>query len=125
MEGKVLLGRGRQILDLPESLWKGHLAQVPEHGGDRLLFMTEAHHRVRYFVVRELIDGGKPVEPQLISERLHLPLAQVGTILDELESKLFFLVRNPQGAVAWAYPVTVEPTPHRLNFSTGGRLYAA
>jgi len=49
----------------------------------------------------------------------------VKVILDDLESKLFFLVRNGQDAVAWAYPVTAEPTPHRLNFSTGERLYGA
>jgi hypothetical protein len=87
--------------------------------------MTEGHHQVRYFVVRELVDGGKPVEPQRISEKLNLPLERVNLILEELESKLFFLVRNTQGAVAWAYPVTVEPTPHRLNFGTGERLFGA
>jgi hypothetical protein len=46
-------------------------------------------------------------------------------ILDELERNLFFLVRNAQGAVSWAYPVTVEPTPHQLRFHSGERLYAA
>jgi hypothetical protein len=54
-----------------------------------------------------------------------MTLTQITSILDELERKLFFLVKNEQGAVIWAYPVTVEPTPHRLNFNTGERLYAA
>ena len=36
-----------------------------------------------------------------------------------------FLFRNSQGAVTWAYPVTVEPTPHRVAFSTGEEVYAA
>ena len=125
MEEKVLLGRGRQILELPEEVWKGHLAQIPQHSRDRLGFMTEEHHQVRYFVVRELVDGGKPIGPEVISGMLNLPLEQVKVILDKLERKLFFLVRNAQGAVAWAYPMTVEPTPHRLNFSTGERLFGA
>ncbi len=56
---------------------------------------------------------------------LQLPLAQVETILDELEQQLLFLVRNEAGAVSWAFPVTVEPTPHQLDFSTGERLYGA
>jgi hypothetical protein len=56
---------------------------------------------------------------------LKLGLDQVDTILDELEQKLFFLVRNAQGAVSWAYPVTVETTPHRLTFKSGEQLYAA
>ena len=87
--------------------------------------MSEEHHRVRYFVVRELPHSGKAIAPEEISAALHLPRAQVEDILEELERKLFFLVRNERGAVAWAYPVTVELTPHHLSFSSGERLYAA
>ena len=125
MGESVLLGRGRQVLDLPWEMWKQHLAQVPQHSGERLRFMTEEHHRVRYFVVRELPLRGKAIAPQDVSEALRLPLARVEIILDELERKLFFLFRDEQGAVSWAYPVTVEPTPHHLSFSSGERLYAA
>jgi hypothetical protein len=87
--------------------------------------MSEEHHLVRYFVVRELPHAGQPLQPEFISRELNLPLTQVNTILDELERNLFFLVRNEQGAVSWAYPVTVDQTPHELTFSTGERLYAA
>ena len=125
MEDKILLGRGQQILEIPQTMWMQHLAQVPQHSQARLSFMTEAHHQVRYFVVRELVNRQKPVEPKFISDCLNIPLERVRVILEELERKLFFLVRNEQGAVAWAYPVTVETTPHRLNFSTGERLYGA
>ena len=125
MGESVLLGRGRQILELPWETWAQHLAQVPQHSGDRLRFMTEEHHRVRYFVVRELPLRGKAIAPQDVSEALRLPLVRVEIILDELERKLFFLFRDEQGAVSWAYPITVEPTPHHLSFSSGERLYAA
>ena len=87
--------------------------------------MSEAHHLVRYFVVREMPRIGRPIEPALISEELKLPPDRVNTILDDLEQNLFFLFRNEQGAVAWAYPVTVEETPHHLTFDTGEQLYAA
>ena len=125
MDEKVLLGRGRQILEIPQAKWKEHFTQPSDHRRERLSFMTEAHQRVRYFVVKELVNQQKPLEPEFISKILTMPPGQVSGILEELERKLFFLVRNEQGAVAWAYPVTVEPTPHRLNFSTGERLYAA
>jgi hypothetical protein len=125
MNEHVLLGRDRQILASPQTQWQQHLAQVPQHSESRLRFMTDAHHRVRYFVVRELVNRAKPLEPTFISEALGLPLQHVQVILEELERKLFFLVRDEQGAVAWAYPVTVEPTPHRLTFNTGERLYGA
>ena len=125
MGKSVLLGRGRHISEISREMWEQHLAQVPAHSGDRLSFMSEEHHRVRRFVVRELPSGGRAIGPEEISSTLQLPLEQVETILDELETKLFFLVRNERGAVAWAYPVTVEPTPHHLSFSSGERLYAA
>jgi hypothetical protein len=123
----VLLGRGSQIKPVPRFMWEGHLAesQVPEHSQARLGFMTPDHHRVRYFAVRELAIRGRPLTPEEISADLDLPLEQVQAILADLEKNLVFLVRNELGAVAWAYPVTVEPTPHRLEFSSGERLYGA
>jgi hypothetical protein len=125
MSGTVLLGQGHQITELPRETWEGHLSQVPQHSETRLGFMSEEHHLVRYFVVRELPSIGKPMQPEFISQSLELPVVRVNNILDELEKKLFFLVRNSQGAVTWAFPVTVEKTPHELAFSTGERLHGA
>ena len=124
-EERILLGRGREMIEFPQAAWKQDLAKVPEHSQSRLDFMTDAHHQVRYLVVRELVNRQQPLEPGFISEALGIPLERVRSILEDLEQKLFFLVRDRQGSVAWAYPVTVEPTPHRLNFATGERLYAA
>jgi hypothetical protein len=125
MEAKILVGRDQKILEVPQATWQQHLTQIPQHSQARLSFMTKVHHQIRYFVVKEMVNRQKPVEPEFISEKLNVPLEGVKLILEELERKLFFLVRNAQGAVAWAYPVTVETTPHRLNFSSGERLYGA
>ncbi len=125
MSETVLLGQGRHITELPRNAWEADLSQVPQHSETRLGFMSEEHHLVRNFVVRELPSTGKPMQPEFISQSLKLPLVRVNTILDELERNLFFLVRNSQGAVMWAFPVTVEKTPHHLTFSTGERLYSA
>ncbi len=125
MNEKILLGHGRHFVQIPRKEWEGHVAQAPHHTETRLSFMSSEHHLVRYFVVRELPRIGAPIPPEMIAEELSLPLGRTQEILDELEQKLFFLVRNEQGSVCWAYPVTVAPTPHRLQFSTGERLYAA
>ncbi len=125
MNEAILLGRGRQITAVPRKEWEKHLALVPEHGKTRLDFMTEAHHRVRYFVVKELPRVGEALSPEYIGQALKLSLEQTAAILDELEKNLFFLVRNEAGAVTWAFPVTVEPTPHPITFSSGEKLYAA
>ncbi len=125
MEDTIILGRGQQMIEMPQTAWQGYLTQVPQHGRSRLSFMTDAHHQVRNFVVSELVDTQAPVEPEFISRELNIPLSQVIAILEELEQRLFFLVRNEQNAVSWAYPLTIQATPHRLTFSTGEQLYGA
>ena len=87
--------------------------------------MSEEHHLVRDFAVRELPNAGEPLAPVVIASRLDLPVARVQSILDDLEKNMTFICRNPQGAVAWAYPVTVETTPHHVSFSTGEQLDSA
>lgn len=125
MSETVLLGRGRQIAEIPRGMWEEHLVQVPEHTKTRLSFMSGDHHLVRNFVVSELPHIGVPIQPEVITQALQLSSARVNTILDELEKNLFFLARDDQGSVSWAYPVTAELTSHRLSFSTGERLYGA
>jgi hypothetical protein len=113
------------MVSAPKSLMDKHLAQEPEYGKERLRFMTAGHHAVRNHVVQELARSGKPLRPETISDNLGIPLDKVIGILDDLEKNLLFLVKNEEGAVSWAFPVTVEPTPHKVSFSSGERLYAA
>ena len=35
------------------------------------------------------------------------------------------MMLNPAGEVSWAFPVTVEETPHQLRFGTGEYTFAA
>ena len=125
MSETILVGRGREIELMPRSEWEGQLSKVPEAMKTRLGFMTEQHHLVRYFVVRELPRVRWPITPEYIASSLVLPLARIDKILGELEERLFFLVRDSSGQVSWAFPVTAEVTPHRLTFSTGDRINGA
>jgi hypothetical protein len=125
MEENVRIGKGREIVETPRNQWErgleGRLPMVKA----RLGFMSESHHLVRNFVVKELPYAGKPLSSDFISQRLNLSLERVTSILEELEKNLTFLFRNPQGAVIWAYPVTVDRTPHKIKFHTGEQINAA
>lgn len=125
MPEHVFIGKEREIIATPRNLWEeGVRGRVPLVKA-RLEFMSESHHLVRNFVVRELPKKRKPLPPEFISEHLNLPKAQVISILEDLEKALTFLYRNTRGEVAWAYPVTVDETPHKITFNTGERINAA
>jgi hypothetical protein len=86
--------------------------------------MTDRHVRVREYVVREMRENLE-LTPGRISTALDLPVSVVNDLLADLERNLFFLVRDENGAVTWAFPVTIEPTRHQLRFSQGERIYGA
>jgi len=113
------------MIPIPRFLWRRGVARNVPAIEARLAFMSEDHHRVRDFVVRELPRVGEPLAPEVIARELSLPATRTQEILDDLETRLIFLFRNDEGAVAWAYPVTTDPTPHHAAFSTGERLDAA
>ncbi len=125
MSGWLRLGIGRHILPSPEFLWRRQITRNARGIQSALGFMSAEHHRVRNFAVLELPRTGAALAPERIATALQLPVQRVVTILDDLERHLTFLYRDPAGAVAWAYPVTVDRTPHRVTLSTGEQTYAA
>lgn len=126
MQNAVLVGKKKALDTIPFAELRRNLEQARPRIAARLDFMTPDHHAVRYFAVRELpSQRGKPLSPAGIAQGTGLPLARVKKILAELEKRLFFLVRDKAGAVAWAFPVTRDRTPHRLLFSSGERSFAA
>jgi hypothetical protein len=125
MNKSLLLGIWRFLLRIPRPIWQREVERSAIMGKKSLAFMTSDHHRVRDFVVMELPRIAEPMHPEMIAQSLHMKLEHVISILDELERNMTFLYRNEHGAVTWAYPVTVEPTPHRVTFSTGEQIYAA
>ncbi len=120
MDKNVLLGLWRYLVPIPPAIWK-------KQAGSRfnLDFLPADHQRVRSYVVSELPRYGKPLPPGRIAQELKLPVDQVIHILDDLEHHKVFLYRSPTGEVTWAYPVTVDSTPHHLKFSTGELVNAA
>jgi hypothetical protein len=113
------------MIPMARAAWEEDSAHAAEHGKQRLDFMTPDHHRVRELVVVELPRRGRPLPVDEIAERLALDVDRTREIVGELEERLVFLVRNDEGEVSWAFPVTVDRTPHRLTFSTGERLHGA
>ena len=125
MTDNILIGEGKGFRHEPEKAWRAELETVLRTPSPRLAFMTREHHLVRDLVVTEVPRYGAPLPPAYLAEKTGLSLVDVERIVDELETALFFLSRNTRGEVSWAYPVTAEPTPHRVTLSSGESIFAA
>jgi hypothetical protein len=102
-----------------------HVRESSNKTREKLEFMSEEHHSVRNYVVKEIPRIGESIPPERIAEDLELTEERVIPILDELEKHMTFLFRDENGAVEWAYPVTVADTPHKITFNTGEKINAA
>jgi hypothetical protein len=122
---RVLLGFKRHMLPIPWGLFRRAVPREARRTGRALGGLDEEQRQVHHFVVRELPRLGQPMSPDYVAAALQMDEARVVEILDELERRLIFLFRPLGRDVVWAYPVTAEPTPHRLAFSSGERLWAA
>jgi hypothetical protein len=125
MAGTILVGVGREIRSEPDDAFLQSIKGLPARMASRLAFMTSRHHLVRDFVVREMPRQRKPITPVGIAKVIGLEFAEVSSILAQLERNLFFLVRDSEGSVAWAFPVTTSVTPHKLSFSTDENIFGA
>jgi hypothetical protein len=125
MDPDVRIIQHGSLTSLPTVDWKRLVLAAIERGRKRLDFMSDEHHAIRRSAVTELVRAGRPIAPETFSRQLGISTSRTDEILDDLERNLFFLVRNEEGAVSWAFPVTTDRTPHKLTFSTGERLYGA
>jgi hypothetical protein len=125
MKDRVLLGVRRWMVPIPRFLWRRQIRSAARKTRARLASLPDDHTVLHYFCVSELPRAGEPLVPTYIAERLHRPVERVNALLEDLEERMTFLYRDPEGAVAWAYPVTADETPHQLTFGTGERINAA
>jgi hypothetical protein len=122
---KVLLGLKQYMVPIPWFVFTRVLPRGVRKAKRALGGLDNEHRRVHHFVVRELPRLATPMPPEYIAHGLEMEESRVIGILDELERRLIFIFRPGGREVLWAYPVTAEPTPHRLAFSSGERLWAA
>lgn len=125
MKNRIMLGMWRFMLNVPPSLLQKKRSGGREKIVANMAFMTPDHRRVHHYAVRELPRFGKPLPAADIARALDLSESRVHSLLEDLEDHMTFLFRNNAGEVVWAYPVTVEKTPHHVTFSTGEQIYAA
>ena len=122
---RLLFGYKRYMLPIPWFLFKRMATAKAAKNRMALGALDEDHRRVHHFVVRELPGFARPMGPEFVAGMLDMDLEKVESIMDDLERRKVFLYRPGGREVEWAYPVTVVPTPHRVEFSSGESIWAA
>ena len=125
MSDSILLGFGHYMITVPRFIWKIPISRQTKKFEADLAFMSAEHHLVRNFLVRELARSGESISEERIADELKLSINRLRFILDDLEKHMTFLCRDSDRAINWAYPVTVEKTPHSVTYDTGEQGYAA
>ena len=125
MMPRILLGHNKRMLPVPWFIFTRLLKRGAGKTKAILGGLNDEQRRVHHFVVKMLPGYARPMPPGYIAESLEMDISVVIEILDELEQRLIFLFRPEGREVVWAYPVTAEPTPHKLAFSSGERFWAA
>lgn len=125
MRNKLMTGVWRYILAVPPFLWERQIEKARQRVDRSTRFMSRAHRSIHHFVVREMPRAGGPIAPEMVARQTAVPLERTEEILQDLERRLTFIFRNEKGEVTWAYPVTVEKTPHSITFGSGEQIYGA
>ena len=120
---RILLGVGRRMVPVPEWLFRPMVARDAKNLAKRPALSAD-ERRVQHFAVQEIPRRREPIAPEVFAAELELSLAEIREILDELEERMTYLCRRGGEDVVWAYPVTVEETPHQVRFD-GGEAFSA
>jgi len=125
MKDKIYLGVGHYFIPIPSFIWRRLVAKTASDAERNLKFMSADHHEVRDFVVTQIPEVNEPISVATIAESLDMRVEDVKHIINELEKGMTFLYRSRPEGVTWAYPVTVDSTPHRVTFDSGEQTFAA
>ncbi|MBI5843058.1 MAG: hypothetical protein HZB23_00140 [Deltaproteobacteria bacterium] len=125
MKNSLMIGLWRYVINVPPVLWESQVKKTRKRVLRALEDMSPDSRRVHHYLVSKMPETGGPVGPEMVAGDLGLPLSNVLTIMDGLEKRMTFIWRNEKDEAIWAYPVTVEKTPHAITFDTGESLYAA
>ncbi len=125
MKEYVMVSRKGEIAEINLDEWKKMLVGASKFLTKYTRFMSDDHHLVRNYVVRELSKYTEPIKPEEVSEALNIPVDRVRTCLEDIHKAHAFLHLDKVGDVEWACPGTLADSPHKVTYSTGEKIHGA
>jgi uncharacterized protein YqjF (DUF2071 family) len=124
-KGKILTGIWRKIIPVPPFIFNMEATKLKDTFAKKSARLSEDERGLHHFIVKTIMDTGKPVPLELIAQKRNMPLTQVKDIVDKLESFKMYFFRYEDEKINWAYPVTAAATPHQIFFSPNKQVSAA
>ena len=122
---KMYVGVSRFMVPVPRALSAIAMRKSVAGARARADLLSEQERTIHHFVVRELAVAQAPVTPDLIGERLEVPVERVVAAVDKLEAMMTFVYRENSDGINWAYPLSLQNTGHEITVSTGDRFFSA
>lgn len=122
---KAFLGLDKWLIPIPAFMVRNDVRSSGNLICRESRQITDLERQVHFYVVKRVSDTNQPVLPQDISTALTIPLDQVISIIEKLESLKVFFYRYNSPGINWAYPVTSDECDYNLTFDDGEECTAA
>jgi hypothetical protein len=125
IKGFVKVGIRTFTFPLPAFVIEKMVSSSLKRARKKVVSFSRLKRQIHHWVVSELPGRQAPIFIPEIADHFGLDVRTAESIVEELEGDKTFLFRHNSEGINWGYPVTVEPTPHHITFSTGETVYAA
>ena len=122
---KAFLGLDKWLIPIPAFMIRNDVRSSGDLICQETRVVTDLERQVQFYVVQRISDTNQPVLPEDISTDLNIPLDQVISIIEKLESLKVFFYRYNSPGINWAYPVTSDEREYKLTFDDGKKCTAA
>ena len=125
LSNKAFLGLDKWLIPIPAFLIRNDVRSSGDLICQETRVVTDLERKVQFYVVQRISDTNQPVLPVEISTDFNIPLAQVISIIEKLESLKVFFYRYNSPGINWAYPVTSDESEYKLTYDDGKKCTAA
>jgi hypothetical protein len=87
--------------------------------------LTNLERRVHHCIVLKMVNAREPITSNMIADEMQIPLDQVCSIVNKLETLKTFVYRSDGQRIDWAYPLSFNNTGFWMTSSTGDKFFAA
>jgi hypothetical protein len=116
------IGFSRWLWPVPHYFWQHQENNIIKDTGKSLAWLIPEHRSIYRLALKHLAETATPLEIIDAAALLNLTIDQAEEITGDLEKHTGLAVRNANGTILSAYPVTLEKPYYHLILTTGKEM---